>query len=114
MSRRGAANAANVSFTAFKNWLAWGREGTAPYVDFVARVEAAEAKAERTVVDALMVAVTEGKVPAIMFWLQQRRLADWGQKTAAEVEETQREETAEADLDVARSVVAALESRKAG
>ncbi len=80
VSRRGAANAANVDYATLKRWLASGRAGDEPYCAFCARVEQAEAKAERVVVDALMVAVGKGNVAAITLWLQQRRAADWGVK----------------------------------
>lgn len=113
VSRRAAANGAGVSLTAFKNWLAWGRDGEKPYVDFVARVEAAEAKAEREMVDCIFLAAKEGKHDAAKFWLTSRRASDYAAKVATESEESASEEQAADDIEVTRSVLAALESRKA-
>jgi hypothetical protein len=51
---------------------------------------------------------------AAAWWLDRARPGDWGKREPTTEQETQRAEGGGADLDVARSVVAALESRKAG
>jgi hypothetical protein len=115
VSRRGAAEAAHVDVSTLTRWLQSGREGEEPYCGFRTRLLAAEAKAERRVVDALMVKVDEGNVPAMTLWLQQRRMDEWGKREMPANDAPAASEAGEApDLEVARSVVAALESRKSG
>lgn len=114
VSHRAAAEAAHVDISTLTRWLAAGRDGEEPYCAFRTRFLAAEAKAETRVVDALMRKVDEGSVPAMQLWLQQRRPAEWGRREMPANEQAERAEGGEADLDVARSVVAALESRKVG
>lgn len=112
MSRRTAADAARICQATLFDWIARGRDGESPYAEFVERLEQAEAKAERKVVDKLMEQIESGHVPAMMFWLKCRR--GWRDNDAP-VNETAAQATAEADdLSVAESVVAAIKSRKAG
>lgn len=81
---------------------------------FLARLEEAEADAEGEMVDALFKAAREGKHDAAKFWLASRRAADYAAKVASDVHEEAAEEQTASDLDIARAVVSALESRKAG
>ena len=115
MSRRGAAHAAGIGWSTLKVWLASGRRGHEPFAAFLARVEQAEGKAERVVVDALVEAIRERKVDAIKFWLTSRRAADW-QKPDAEndSDDDVGDSSIDADESFTRSVLAAIQSRKVG
>jgi hypothetical protein len=119
LSRRGAANAAGVSYSVLKKWIGRGRQGDVAengvsYGDFVSQLEEAESVAEQEMVDCLFLAAKEGKHDAAKFWLSSRRAADYAAKVIADVETEADEEQAADDLEVTRSVLAALESRKAG
>lgn len=119
MSRRAAANIGGVSYTTLKNWISAGRAGEfaengTDYAAFLARLEEAESEAEGEMVDALFRAARDGKPDAAKFWLASRRAADYAAKVATDVEEEAADEQATEDIDIARSVLAALESRKAG
>jgi hypothetical protein len=119
LSRRGAANAAGISYPVLKKWITRGRAGEfaengVSYGDFVAQLEGAEAVAEQEMVDCLFLAAKEGKHDAAKFWLSSRRAADYASKVTADVEQEADEEQAADDLEVTRSVLAALESRKVG
>lgn len=115
VSRRGAAEAARVDQATLFRWLALGRDGVAPYREFRERFLEAEAGAEREVVDALMEQARGGHVQAICFWLERRRPRDWGKTEAVANEDAAGVSEQEADdLAVAKSVVAALESRRNG
>ncbi len=94
------------------DWLARGRDGEQPYADFLDRVTEARGKSERKVVDALMTKITEGNVPAMMFWLQQRAPEDWNQKSPP-ANETASVTAAEsdADLPMLESLLAAARSK---
>lgn len=114
VSRTGAAHAARVGYSTLKGWLADGREGIEPYATFLAAVLEAEAKAERTVVERLFEATKKGNVGAMCFWLERRRHEEWGKHDTVTHEHRESSETGLSDLEVARSVVSALESRKTG
>ncbi len=73
-------------------------------------MEAAEAKAERKVVDRLMEQIENGHVPAMMFWLKSRRGWRDNEVVANEVAATNSVEGAD-ELSFAESVVAAIKSR---
>jgi transposase len=114
LSRTAAAAKGGVSRATFLDWLARGRDGEAPYADFLDRVKVAEAKAEEVMVSAIRTAGLEpSKWQAAAWWLERARPADWAKREPTQEQEQQRAETGAADLDVAKSVVAALESRKA-
>lgn len=115
VSRRSAAAGANVSYTTLKNWLATGRAGDdEKYTAFLARVEASEAKAERTMVDVLFEAARAGKFQAAQYWLNSRRALDWALHPEQDEDAAPDDDALGGDLDVARSVVAALESKRSG
>lgn len=97
------------------DWLARGRDGEQPYADFLDRVREAEGKAEAEMVACIRTAALDPKYwQAAAWWLERLRPTDWAKREPTREEETQRAETATPDLDVARSVVAALESRRTG
>lgn len=98
------------------DWLARGRDGEPPYADFLDRVKQAESKAEGEMVDCIRnAALSDPRYwQAAGWWLERARPSDWARREPTKGEETERAETGESDLDVARAVVAALESRKAG
>ncbi len=73
VSRRAACEAANVSQRTLFGWLERGRDGEEPYAQFLQRLEAAESKRERKVVEKLMEHIEAGNVPLLMFWLKSRR-----------------------------------------
>jgi len=97
------------------DWLARGRDGEAPYVDFLDRVKEAEAKAESEMVACVRAAAFEPKTwQAAAWWLERARPADWAKREPTQEEETGRAEGGGEDLAVVESVLAALKSRKAG
>lgn len=112
-TRAGAAKAAGVSRTSVQEWLARGRDGEPEYADFADKVRAAEGKIENRVVSALLQAVEGGHVGAMMFWLERRRHEDWGKRDqVTHVGDARGVKQEGDDLEIARSVVAALESKK--
>jgi hypothetical protein len=72
-TRRAAAEAARIDQATLCEWLARGRNGDEPFAEFRQRVQHAEARAERKVVDRLMDQIDNGHVTAIIFWLKSRR-----------------------------------------
>lgn len=115
LSRTAAAAKGGVSRSSLMDWLARGRDGEQPYADFLHRVKKAEADAEEAMVECVRTAALEPKHwTAAAWWLERARPAEWAKREPTPEQETQRAEGGGADLDVARSVVAALESRKAG
>jgi hypothetical protein len=115
LSRTAAAAKGGVSKRALMDWLARGRDGEAPFEHFLHRVQDAEAEAESEMVACIRTAALDPKYwQAAGWWLERARPADWAKREPTPEQETQRAEGGGADLDVARSVVAALESRKAG
>lgn len=114
LSRTAAAASGGISRRTLENWLADGRADVEPYVRFLHRVQEAEAKAEAEMVSCIRTAALDPRYwQAAAWWLERLRPADWSKREPSKDEETQRAETGEGDLDVARSVLAALESRKA-
>lgn len=117
LSRTAAAASAGVSRRALMNWLAAGRDGDANYVHFLHRVQEAEAKAEAEMVACIRnAALSDPKYWQAAAWVLERsRPADWAKREATPVEETDRAETTgDSDVEVARAVLSALESRKVG
>lgn len=114
-SRTAAAAAARISRSALMQWLARGRDGEQPFQDFLHRVKAAEAQAEDLMVSAVRTAAMEPRYwQAAAWWLERARPAEWAKREATQEQAAERAESDGMDLDVARSVVAALESRKVG
>lgn len=113
VSRTAAAHGARVGYSTLKGWLADGRDGVEPFSTFLADVHEAEAGAERLVGNAMFKSACEGHVGAQSFWLERRRNADWGKRDVVTHEAGDGvEQTDASDLETARSVLAALESRK--
>jgi transposase len=113
VSRTGAAASAGISRRALMDWLARGRDGEARYEHFLHRVQQAEAEAEAGMVACVRTAALDPKYwGAAAWWLERCRPADYAKREPTRDEETERAETGADDLEVARSVVAALESRK--
>lgn len=113
MSRRSACEAARISQATLFDWIARGRDGEAPYAEFLERLESSEARAERVVVDKLMEQIENGHVPAIMFWLKCRR--GWRENDAPANEAPAPSAVEGADtVDVLESLLAAAKSRKVG
>ncbi len=112
VSRRAACEAARVHQATLCDWLARGRDGESPFAEFLERLEAAEAKAERKVVDKLMEQIESGHVPAMMFWLKCRR--GWRDNEPAANEAAASGTVEEAgSVEFIESVLAAAKSRKA-
>ena len=115
LSRTAVAAKAGISRALYMQWLARGREGEERYVDLLDAVKLAEAKAEEVMVQAIRTAGLEpSKWQAAAWWLERSRPADWAKREPTQEQEHERSESGAADLDVAKSVVAALESRKVG
>lgn len=114
VSRRAAANGAGISYATLKDWAARGRDGEALYSAFLAKLEAAEAGAEREMVDCLFLAAKEGKHDAAKFWLTVRRSADYAAKVAADADAEASAEAGAVDDSVIESIYAAMKSRRAG
>jgi len=77
MTRSAAAGAAGVTRVTFYNWL--------KDEAFAAEVEKAEHEAEASYTRMLAQAAVEGSVPAIQFWLERRRPADYGRRLDVQV-----------------------------
>lgn len=108
----GAASAARISRASLMEWLARGRTGEQPFANFLDRVTEARGKAERKVVDALMIKIREGNVPACIFWLQQRAPDEWNQKAPTSNDTAvATDNAAETDLPLLESLVAAAKSK---
>ena len=113
-SRTGAAKSARVARASLFDWLARGRDGEQPYADFLDRVREAEGTVETLVATALQTAIANGHVGAMCFWLERRRHEEWGKRDVLTHVDRPEREVAGVDLDIARSVVAALESKATG
>ncbi len=114
LSRTAAAAKGNIGRATLLEWLARGRDGEQPFADFLVRVKKAEADAEEVMVACVRVAALEPKHwQAAAWWLERARPADWAKREPTQEQETARAETGSDDLEVTRSVLAALESRKA-
>lgn len=113
LPRDTAARLGRVTPRTLYDWLARGRAGEQPYLQFLQRVEEAEAEGEQELVVHIRTAASRNWQAAA--WLLNCRRPDAyvpARERAAPVEEDTADTSAE-DISVARSVVAALESRKA-
>jgi transcriptional regulator with XRE-family HTH domain len=116
LSRTAVAAKTGVSRATLMDWLARGRDGEAPYADFLDRVREAEAEAEAAMVAAVRTAAVDPKHwMAAAWWLERSRPADWAKREPKQIDEAERAEAQEApDVEVIRAVLSAAESRKAG
>lgn len=115
-TRAGAAKAAKIGRSTLQSWLQKGRDGEEPYVSFLDRIREAEGDLEKKLVGwALKMAESAEHEPtrAKMIEMLLNVRCGWAKGDAkpkdAPANDVPRD--AAADLDVARSVVAALESR---
>lgn len=98
------------------DWLARGRDGEAPFADFLDRVKEAEAKAEDAMVQCVRTAALEpARWQAAAWWLERARPQDWAKREPTPEQEVGRAEGETQDeVAVLESVLAAAKSRKAG
>jgi hypothetical protein len=76
LTHQGAAALASAPTRVFAEWIEDGRMGRDPVaIEFVRRVEEAEAKVENILTSVILQAAKKGDVKAAMFWLQSRRRA---------------------------------------
>lgn len=116
LSRTAVAAKAGVSRATLLDWLARGRDGEAPYANFLDRVRVAEAEAEQLMVECIRTAALDPKYwQAAGWWLERARPSEWAKREPKHVEEAERAEgQGEADLEVIRAVLSAAESRRTG
>jgi hypothetical protein len=96
-----AARAGRIAENTLHNWLSRGRDGDPDYVGFLRRVDEADDEAEKLATD------------TAWRWLARRRPAQWSEKPVEAKAGADDAQTVD-DIAVTRSVLAALESRKAG
>jgi len=110
----GACKSAGVGRSTLYEWLQRGRAGEEPYAKFAVRIREADGRVQTEVERALYEAATGGHVGAQSFWLERQYPRDWGKREAGQQAEPANDGKGADDLETARAVVAALESRKAG
>ena len=112
-----AARAGRIDEATLHRWIARGRDGDEQYRAFCERFDEADQEAENRAVIVLRNAMDgdDAKLATdtAWKWLARRRPAQWSEKP---IESTlgRDDERAADDIEVTRSVLAALESRKAG
>lgn len=112
-----AARAGRIAENTLHNWLAKGRDGHPDYEGFLRRFDEADDEAENRAVAVLRNAM-EGEDAKLATdtawkWLARRRPMQWSEKPI-EAKATGADDQAADDIEVTRSVLAALESRKVG
>ena len=114
-SREGAARCARVGRSTLQDWIRRGKEGEAPFSDFLDKIRQAEGEGEVAVVAHLLEQSAMGKTEASKVLLRRYNAEAWADKApVVEQSATSNGRRDDAlDLDIARSVVAALESRVA-
>jgi hypothetical protein len=104
-----------VGPSTLREWKQRGRDGEEPYAAFLARLEEADGQAADAAMTFIMSAATDPKHWTAAAWMLERRHPDlFALKRQMEADEPGATEQAADDLEVTRSVLAALESRKAG
>lgn len=111
-TREGAAKYARISRRTFYAWLAQGEAGDEPYEAFLHMVLEVEGTKEIRAARQLKLAVDKGERWAVEFMLSRR--CGWTDKTTITHEDGGFKLDADGatDLDIAKSVVAAIESRR--
>lgn len=110
-----AAQAAGVGWSTLKEWKARGRAGEEPFAALVARLERAEGEAAQAAMASILAAAADPRHWTAAAWMLERRHPElFALKRQVEPEEEAAKEQAADDLEVARAVVAALESRRNG
>lgn len=112
-----AARAGGIVESTLFSWLTKGRDGEPGYAEFSVRFDRADQDAEERCVVVLRNAL-EGEDAKLATdtawkWLARRRPAQWSEKPI-EAKAGADDAQAADDIEVTRSVLAALESRKAG
>lgn len=114
LPRDTAAKLARISPATLYSWLAKGRAGEPGFTEFFERVKEAEARGEAELVNVIREAAPR-QWQAAAWLLERRRPEAYARRdNAAMPDEDRVEEQSTDDLEVARSVVAALESRRVG
>jgi transposase len=110
-TRDGAAKYAKISRATFYEWLARGETGEEPHAAFLDMVWETEGTKEIRAARQLRLACEKGERWAVEFMLSRR--CGWTDKTSVTVEDATTKLDAEdaTELDIARAVVSALESR---
>lgn len=113
MPRDTAARLARIAPATLYDWLARGRAGESPFSELLERVSEAEAQSESTLVGRIVEASERNWQAAA--WLLNCRRPDVYVPARERIKPAEEDtaDTSAEDISVARSVVAALESRKA-
>jgi len=77
MNYNSCAKAINVSSSTWQNWIAWGKEGRAPYSKWLVAIQEAESLLFKECLDAVKLSIKLGDVKSAYFLLQ-TRFADEG------------------------------------
>lgn len=112
-SRTVAAAKGGIDRSTLLGWLARGRDGEAPYDDFLLRVKKAEAEAEEAMVVCVrMAAMNPKNWTAAAWWLERCRPLDYAKREPTREEESGRAEAeADEDLPMLESLLAAAKSK---
>lgn len=116
LPRDTAARLARIAPSTLFDWLARGRDGESRFAEFAERVKEAEAQAEQKLIAVIREAAPKQWQAAA--WLLERRrpeaYAITNKREFVHEDDAAKSEQADDDLDVARSVLAALESKRSG
>lgn len=80
MSYAATAGAIGITPDTFYNWMAWGKEGKAPYASLYGSVREAEAHLMQDCLLKLRKAADLGNIESIRFILERRFPRDWGKQ----------------------------------
>jgi transposase len=81
MYEKDAALYAGISEPTFHNWMARGREGEAPFLEFQESVKKARAVAQHTNIQIIRTAAEDGNWQAAAWWLERSFPKLWGRRT---------------------------------
>lgn len=110
-----AAQAAGIGWSTLKEWKARGRDGEEPYAAFLARLERADGEAAKGAMALVLAAAADPKHWTAAAWMLERRHPELFalKREYARDDETMRAAEDGDDLEIAKSVVAAIESKRA-